>query len=156
MNGTHVRLGSRSKHAFLILGALCALAIASIGVAQRLASNHQPVNPQIAPAFRDYKDVVGRYLAAKHAHGTNHICITGMQEGDGDVAWVLWPEGERIILWEGGLDDLTLSRRQLSTKSDVVGSDAELHGSTYLMTAAWVRDLRQTCASKGISFLVRI
>lgn len=140
----------------LITVALCCLALISVGAAHRVVGNGHADKPTIPPAFTAYQSVVRQYLVTEHAHGTNHICITEVGEGKAQDAWVLWSEGKRIILWEQGLDDLALSRRQLSTETDVVVDDTALHGSTYLVTASWLQDLRQTCASTGISFLVQI
>ena len=65
------------------------------------------------------------------------------------IAWIIWKQRSELILWEAGESDVDMSRRRLNLKKDVVGSDAELRGSTYLVTKAWVDGVVKDCASHG-------
>jgi hypothetical protein len=48
---------------------------------------------------------------------------------------------------EGGLD---ASRLKIDLRSDVVPSDSDLHGSTYLVTSAWVEKITSACERSGV------
>lgn len=100
------------------------------------------------PDFSDYKQVMSRFAKKHRPEVANNFCIVGSVADDTKSAWVLWHEGAQIILWEGG-DDLDRSRRIIHLKSDVVPTEGDLHGSTYLVTKAWVKDLSQSCDRLG-------
>jgi hypothetical protein len=80
-----------------------------------------------------------------------HFCVVGYQgPGESRRAWVVWREGRRIILWEGS--SIAHSRRTLRLKKDVVRSEVELKGSTYLVTRAWVDRVTSDCARRGVAY----
>ena len=64
-------------------------------------------------------------------------------------AFVVW-EKKQIIIWYGG-DDPLYSSQIVHLNSDVVPSEADLHGSTYLVTRAWVAKVTDACAESGIT-----
>lgn len=100
------------------------------------------------PEFQDYQRVLTHFAQRHRPKATNHFCIIGYQADTSKSAWVLWREGGEILLWEGNTN-LDLSRRIIHLKSDVVPTDKDLHGSTYLVTKAWVALLSKSCESSG-------
>jgi hypothetical protein len=103
------------------------------------------------PDFRNYRQVV-TVFARKHRPGAaNDFCIEGYTTSDNlKSAWVIWRQGEQIILWEGQKDGLDASRAKIDLRSDVVPTDVDLHGSTYLVTKAWVEKITSTCDRFGV------
>lgn len=104
--------------------------------------------------FRDYKQVVTKYAHKHRSKAENTFCVLGFRTGDNSKsAWIIWKEGKQIILWEGS-PDLDSSRRKINLKSDVVAAEKDLHGSTYLVTQAWVSDISSTCDRSGVKVRV--
>jgi len=90
----------------------------------------------------------------------NHFCVIGYREPSGyEYAWVRWEEGKALILWEAAADasqpsPLSTSRRFLRLDKDVVASEEQLNGSTYLVTREWVNRVTRDCESHGDKFVV--
>jgi hypothetical protein len=89
----------------------------------------------------------------------NHISVIGYKYADGNRnAWVYWPEGNSIILWDATRyeypDQLSMSDRYLDLKKDVVPTEKDIHGSTYLVSADWVQRIRKDCAAHGDHFVI--
>jgi hypothetical protein len=102
------------------------------------------------PVFGNYKNVLLTFALHHRPKAENTFCVLGFQSPDSlQGAWVIWREGKQIILWEGG-ETLDASRRRINLKSDVVATEAELHGSTYKVTQAWVTDITDTCDRSGV------
>ena len=101
------------------------------------------------PDFKDYQRVVRRFGQQHRPQAPNHFCLIGAPQVKVRNVWVLWREGAEIILWQGG-DDLNRSQRVTHLKSDVVPTENDLHGSTYLVTKSWVDQLFQRCDRFGI------
>lgn len=81
-----------------------------------------------------------------------HFCIV---EGAGTTAWVRWTEGNMLILWEPGDEyQIARSRRKLDLGKDVVATEAEIGGSTYLVTRQWVDQIQRDCESRGAKYTV--
>lgn len=102
------------------------------------------------PAFRDYKHVITEFAHKHRPNAKNDFCISGFYTRDNlKSAWVIWRQGRQMILWEGqqNLDD---SRRDLHLASDVVPTEADLHGSTYRVTKAWVKRIAAVCEQSGV------
>ena len=100
--------------------------------------------------FRNYETVIRRFIRRHHPEKAHDFCVVGYVAGDGSkLAWVLWRQGRQIILWEGGDAGLEMSRRKLDLRTDVVKSESEINGSTYLVTKAWVDDLSASCDRSG-------
>jgi hypothetical protein len=106
------------------------------------------------PDFKNYQQVVTRFAKKHRPKAENNFCIIGSSTDNVKNAWVLWREGSQIILWEGG-SDLDLSRRIIHLKSDVVPTEGDLHGSTYLVTKSWVDDLSRSCSRLGVKVHTR-
>lgn len=105
------------------------------------------------PEFKNYKTVVSRFAAKHRPNAVNNFCVIGMSADHTKNAWVLWREGKQIILWEGG-GDLDLSRRIIHLPADVVPTESDLHGSTYLVTQSWVAALTTQCDHSGVKVRV--
>jgi hypothetical protein len=102
------------------------------------------------PNFNNYKQVVTQFAHKKRPKAANDFCVLGYIAGDDTrSAWVIWHQGGEIILWGGNNADLDSSPRTLNLKSDVVPSESDLHGSTYLVTKAWVENVTATCDRSG-------
>ena len=63
--------------------------------------------------------------------------------------WVIWREGDRVIRWFAGEDNLDLSPRNLSLTNDIVPTDADIGTSTYLESQPWVDELERLCEEHG-------
>jgi hypothetical protein len=101
-------------------------------------------NPKLALRVLVHRDAKSRQ---------NHFCLIAYRlPDDALMVWVHWLEGQAVILWEPMPDranDLVWSRRYLRFDHDVVASEEELKGSTYLVTKTWVQGLVEDCGSNG-------
>jgi hypothetical protein len=71
---------------------------------------------------------------------------------------VHWVEGKALILWEPAPENplpLIASRRYLHLQRDVVASEEDLKGSTYLVTRTWVNTVLADCTRVGDRYTVR-
>jgi hypothetical protein len=99
-------------------------------------------------------------VAEKGTTASNHFCVLGYRTANGDqYAWVHWKEGRALVLWEPVVDanhpaTLTSSRRFLRLDQDVVASEGDIKGSTYLVTRAWASQVQSDCIRHGDKFLV--
>ena len=101
-------------------------------------------------AFADYREPLLTYLRGRHVSNGANVCILGERAADGSQsAWVIWPHGQTILLWDGGSSKMSASRRILDLKKDVVASEDEVAGSTYLVTRDWVNQLKARCTKLG-------
>jgi hypothetical protein len=104
--------------------------------------------------FRNYENVVTGYARQHRPNGENTFCVLGFRTDDNAKgAWIIWQEGDQIILWEGG-GEIDSSRRKINLKSDVVPTEKDLHGSTYLVTQAWVKNIADSCDRSGLKVRV--
>ncbi len=92
---------------------------------------------------------------------TDAFCIVGYQFSDGErIAYVHWPRGQRLILWEGATDPLTRiasiarSRRPGNLRTDVVAAEKDIGSSTYLVDRGWVNQKIADCAKHGRRYRV--
>jgi len=94
-------------------------------------------------------------VRARGGQRLNHFCVIGYRDPGGhDFAWVLWEEGKALILWEAVKDPssarpLAASRRFLRLDRDVVATEEDLKGSTYLVTKAWLDKVTGDCDAHG-------
>ena len=124
-------------------------------------------DPRTDRDFGDPRPALAGYLHAhRHRRTAQHFCVVGYVPGpdsNGKVlrfAQVHWREGGRLILWEGTdpyepREALKRSRRDLDLRTDVVATDADVGGSTYLVTRAWVRQVLADCAARGRRYTLR-
>lgn len=102
--------------------------------------------------FANYRSVLIDYLRTQHVHTRTRACILGEKDSGGDYfAWVIWPAGRQIILWEDGVTSLDRSRRLLNLNKDVVATNDDINGSDYLVTRQWVKEQEEKCDKEGIS-----
>jgi hypothetical protein len=102
-------------------------------------------------AFKGYKQAVTEFARKHRPKAANDFCVVGyLADDNSKSAWTIWRQGGEIILWEGQDSDLDSSRRIINLKSDVVATDDDVRGSTYLVTKAWVANVTATCEQSGI------
>jgi len=106
------------------------------------------------PDFKGYRETVTHFALKHRPKAANNFCIIGYSTDNTKSAWVWWRERQEIILWEAG-GDLDHSRRTIHLKSDVVATDEDLHGSTFLVTRSWVNALKQNCEREGVKVHTR-
>lgn len=100
--------------------------------------------------FSHYREPLMGYLRSRGARKPTNVCILGEQHTDGTKsAWVIWRAGNTMLLWDGGESSMIASRRVLDLTRDVVASDGDLHGSTYLVTNGWVESQADRCQRLG-------
>ncbi|MHC9539654.1 MAG: hypothetical protein AB9903_09040 [Vulcanimicrobiota bacterium] len=115
----------------------------------------------IEPGYPQPQKTLERLVSEKGTEKVNHFHIVGYRSADGDdLAWVYWVEGRALILWEPTASpeypvSLSTSRRYLRLDKDVVSSEEDVHGSTYLVTRAWADSVIKDCIKNGSHFVVR-
>lgn len=114
-------------------------------------SEYKPFGLEDRSHFSRYKEVVGSYLHQKAPGVDTHACVLGLTRGprDTEAVWVIWREGDRVIRWFAGEDNLDLSPRNLSLTNDIVPTDADIGTSTYLESQPWVDELERLCEEHG-------
>jgi hypothetical protein len=104
------------------------------------------------PFFSQYERPLVDYLRSRHVTRDSKVCILGEEDADGSKwAWIIWPRGHQMILWEDSSEPLIHSRRILDLRTDVVASEDELHGSTYMVTRDWVSGETARCDRDGLT-----
>ena len=99
--------------------------------------------------FLRYEVALREYVAQTTSGKETDFCIVGFaREGIWRKAWVLWPQGDRIFEWGGGESEIT-NPQEINLKTDVVSSESEIQGSTYVVTQEWVSRLRDACNCFG-------
>ena len=109
--------------------------------------------------FENPEKLLRQLVLTKRGGSYNTFCILGFEDSAGiRLAWVYWKEGRALILWEPATPQtpLSLSQRYLDLRKDVVESEAELKGSTYLVTRAWVNETVSACSKIGDKYTIRI
>lgn len=136
----------RERHARGLRSGMQRLLAAAFVVAVPLSSEAAPHGHDArtfaiasAPAFAHYRQALVKYLHGAGAASATRVYLLGEEGRDGSkVVWVIWPAGDRMILWGGGISTMILSRRILDLRTDVAASTADIRGSTYLATRSWV------------------
>lgn len=97
--------------------------------------------------FAGYERAVRNFAARTSPGQAEDYCVVGFASGtDWRLAWVLG--GGHIAVWSGG-DAEVGQPRDLDLSTDVVASESDLHGSTYLVTREWVDRLTTGCRCFG-------
>lgn len=133
---------------------------------QKTAAEPAPIifDTRSDPAFGDATVPLKVYLdrATPAPHGPQHFCVVGYSYSDGGRhAQVHWREGRRLILWDGASDPVSardaiaMARDDLDLTQDVVATEAEIAGSSYRVTQAWVDRVLADCAAKGTSYTIQ-
>lgn len=99
-------------------------------------------------------EILSKLLAGKGKVKRNNFCVVSHGDVNYQYTWVYWQEGKAIILWEPSKEivDLATSRRYIHLPQDIVANQADLHGSTYLVTSQWVNSLLKDCQVNGKKF----
>jgi hypothetical protein len=109
----------------------------------------RPFDVATHPEFSRYQAVLKQYVTDSTSAIEADLCIVGFaHEPTWTAVWVLWPEGKRILTWDDGASDLT-NGHEINLDTDVVPTERDLQGSTYLVTQQWVERLRVACACFG-------
>ncbi len=115
-------------------------------------------------SFGYARPALNKYLDAQPPlkQERQHFCIVGYDNGQNvKQAYVYWREGQKLILWEGtrlpeyAAESIVNSRSQLDLTKDVVKSEADIAGSTYLVTEAWVASIKNDCKKKGAKYSIK-
>jgi hypothetical protein len=127
-------------------------AISLLMVASCLAAegNAGTFNISDDASFAGYRAPLIEYLRSRHRATGTQVCVLGEYGDDGSRwAWVIWPQGNTMLLWAGGTSSMVGSRRILDLRKDVVKSEDELRGSNYLVTRGWVKSQETRCKTQG-------
>ncbi len=141
-----------------ILIAIATVACAPAALSSRPAQEQTAFSPRGDSGFGDATPALRALVAGTEPRprGPQHFCAIGYRGSEGPNAWVHWREGNRLIFWIGGSSDEALlrSNRSLDLKTDVVATEADVAGSTYLVTRAWVAAKLADCAAKGDHYTI--
>ena len=117
------------------------------------------------PNFGDARVPLRAYFRRTYKrtrHGPQHFCVIGYVGAEGvRTALVHWHEGKAILPWPGAVDDdwraasIVLAPHKLDLTRDVVPMQADLGGSSYLVTRAWVAQVLADCRRHGTRYVVR-
>jgi len=120
----------------------------------------QPANVDMA-RFHNAQPAIKRFIATAKPRlsGDQHFCVVSYPIGDG-YAWVHWLEGNQLIYWRGAADGppddtIAFSTRKLDLAKDVVATDEDIAGSTYLVSRKWVNDRLADCKARGKRYVFR-
>ncbi len=108
----------------------------------------------------DFSDVIAQLQVLVNVNGfhkINQICVAGFEVGTYDAAEIYWPVEHKFILWEpqSASEPLLMSRRYLDTRRDVVPTENDLHGSTYLWTAPELNEFIKECHKYGDNYTIK-
>jgi hypothetical protein len=136
------------------------LLIALVLAASSLRSQEtSPMSVRGVKGFDNPQSALRKLVDAKHGGATNKFCVVGYKDAGGaTTAWVHWAEGNALIWWEptkDGTVSLAHSRRYLNLRRDVVASESDLKGSTYLVTRPWVDHILSDCKAAGDKYIIR-
>ena len=125
-----------------------------------------PFDPRPDAAFGDATAALTEFLHSQQVrtHRVQHFCIAGYQSANRDEqrAWIYWAEGRKIILWRGASNpqsaktSIARSRVITDLKKDVVPTQADIKGSTYLVTQAWVNRVISDCDARGSKYQIEL
>jgi len=150
-----MRTKQSARHAgFCLATIFMALATACTRGAERppsYFSDYTTFDLAMRQEYAGYREVVGSYLRQAAEGRTARACIIGLTQGgtQSDMVWVIWRDGDRLIRWFPGEDNLMLSSRNLSLTDDVVPTDSDIGTSTYLVSRPWVIELERLCEHHG-------
>ena len=139
--------------------AILALAIASPGLATT-----QWRQIDTAPGFHGWRAQLQHMVDRDGRSGVNHFCAvvaTGRTAGPDDSytwAYVYWREASKLYTFaqsDEGLSDMSAFKAPLDLNSDVVSKQRDLHGSTFLVTRSWLRNVLSHCAKVGTQVSLR-
>lgn len=117
------------------------------GASAQLVTSYFKLSSQ--PDFARYRPVLVDYLRSQHYGKATGFCLFGTRDDGGVTATVIWPDGQQIIDWGGNDSPLAESTSILHLKTDVVPTEKDIRGSTYLVTRQWVADRKALCKQYG-------
>lgn len=137
-----------------------ALALCTADSARADDRAEKPFRVSESAVFFRPRVALERFVAASHARNAD-LCVVAYpgRAGGAPHAWIVWPGRRALVLWEptaDHTDNLMLSRRWLDLDRDVVATDDDVAGSTYLVTRAWVDQTVADCNQYGERFRVRV
>lgn len=101
------------------------------------------------------------YVATHPFYSTNHFFVGALvlQGTNMDSGMVYWKEGNMLLPYDELRPDATedifaWQHRALKLGRDTVNSEADLNGSTYMITTANWHDWVNQCSSKGKRYIV--
>ncbi|MDH2432640.1 hypothetical protein QCD60_08675 [Pokkaliibacter sp. MBI-7] len=114
------------------------------------------------PYFTRPQSAIAELIALYEENGkTNHLCTVGYRWDDGHIiAFAHWQEAKMLALWEGTVDEdrpdtsLALSRRHWIFGKDTVKTQADINGSTYLVTEKYWQTIAADCEKNGEQYTV--
>lgn len=139
---------------------LAALAGAALMAAAAPAAADGPADATVFDVkadkdFTRFRQPLATFLRERHARLPAKVCVLGEQHADGTKsAWVIWRAGHTMLLWDGGDAAMASSRRLLDLHDDVVATEADVNGSTYLVTRAWVAQQQARCNARGTAVIL--
>lgn len=136
--------------------------LAGIVTACAQDQSNTPFTTRTNPNFGDATVPLREFLRERHTHAskTQHFCVVGYQDASENRAWIHWVEGRQIILWRGSTNPrgaksaIARSRRVIDLRKDVVATEADVKGSTYLVTRAWVDHILADCQARGEKYKI--
>jgi len=147
---------TRTSNPFAVLAILAGSA-ALLAVAPAAANDGTDASVfdvKVDKDFAEFRKPLASFLRSRHAKAPTSVCILGERHADGTKsAWVIWRGGHTMLLWDGGTSAMVASRRILDLSHDVVASEDDVAGSTYLVTRAWVTRQTQRCRQLGTTIL---
>jgi hypothetical protein len=153
---------------------LCFLATIQVLAATSVTASDTPSRYSVfkvdrQQGFVPVKPALLAYLSGQSAKaGMHRLCVIGydinrqVNSPADNIAWVYWQQGNRLVYWEPVIDGfesketLIRSRRNLDLTQDVVASDANIAGSTYLISRSWLDDLLTDCKRRGRTYKIKI
>ena len=146
----------------LLSNSACMMPVSSQPVGNAAAAAPQIFDPREDEDFGDATPALTGLVAGSDPkpRGLQHFCVVGYRGPDGEHAWVHWREARRLIFWLGRGDGtapaetLLRSTRKLSLDEDVVATESEIAGSTYLVSRAWVDGRLADCQAHGAQYTI--
>jgi hypothetical protein len=149
-----------------VLALICALLICAPVCAQRASMKTFGVDSSssFAPVRRALRSLVADQ---SDPNMRQTFCVIGYfgdlnaQQRPTKLAWVYWRQKKRLILWAPAAQvfdpqvTLLRSHRSLDLVTDVVPTDADVGGSTYLVSKPWVDALITDCAVRGTTYTLQ-
>ncbi len=105
-----------------------------------------------------------QHMADQGATPINHMCIVVATYSRPSIhdttiwGYLYWREAHRLYTLDRSdepMSDLSIFKEPLDLRTDVVRTERDIHGSTFLVTRAWVNDVLRHCAMSGAEVVLR-
>lgn len=133
----------------LLILAVVLAAASPVGAAERWGKLDD------TPGFHGWRDELQRRVNAAGGPPRQAICAVVRTSDDPQAytwAYIHWPQARRFYTWfpTEGQDVSSMNQKEeLDLRRDVVRRQADLHGSTFRVTRAWMANVVRHCAAKG-------